>query len=68
MDHLDFKAAVSEIGEAVKYLRETQGAPKIAVVGFCMGGALALAAAQHAGVDCAVVFYGTPDPAICDVS
>jgi carboxymethylenebutenolidase len=30
-----------------------------------MGGALTFAAAQHAGVDCAAPFYGTPDPAVC---
>ena len=35
-------------------------------MGFCMGGALALIAAQHADdVVCAAPFYGTPDPAIC---
>lgn len=36
-------------------------------MGFCMGGALTFAAAQHAGVDCAAPFYGIPDPAICQV-
>lgn len=35
--------------------------------GFCMGGALAFCAAQHAGVAAAAPFYGTPNPAICQV-
>lgn len=65
MSSLDFPAAVKELGEAVAYLRST-GAPKVGCVGFCMGGALTFAAAQHAGVDAAAPFYGIPDPAICD--
>eukprot|EP00882_Tetradesmus_deserticola_P011083 GHRQ01011718.1.p1 GENE.GHRQ01011718.1~~GHRQ01011718.1.p1 ORF type:complete len:281 (+),score=86.17 GHRQ01011718.1:216-1058(+) len=65
MNNLDFKAAVAELTDAVVYLRST-GSPKVGVVGFCMGGALTFAAAQHAGVDCAAPFYGIPDPAICD--
>ena len=37
------------------------------VVGFCMGGALSFAAAQHAKVAAAAPFYGTPNPGICQV-
>jgi dienelactone hydrolase len=66
MNHLDFKAAVSEVKAAADYLRGS-GAAKVGVVGFCMGGALSFAAAQHAGVDCAAPFYGVADPAICQV-
>eukprot|EP00878_Enallax_costatus_P008358 GHUV01008736.1.p1 GENE.GHUV01008736.1~~GHUV01008736.1.p1 ORF type:complete len:169 (+),score=42.35 GHUV01008736.1:487-993(+) len=65
MNNLDFKAAVGEVTDAVKYLRSS-GSSKVGCVGFCMGGALTFAAAQHAGVDCAAPFYGIPDPAICD--
>lgn len=65
MSNLDFPGAVKELGEAVKYLKST-GATKVGVVGFCMGGALSFAAAQHAGVDAAAPFYGIPDPAICN--
>lgn len=36
-------------------------------MGFCMGGALTLCAAQHAGVDAANPFYGLPGPEICQV-
>jgi carboxymethylenebutenolidase len=67
MTNLDFPAAVKELGEAVSYLKSS-GASKVGVVGFCMGGALTFAAAQHAGVSAAAPFYGIPDPAICDVS
>ena len=35
-------------------------------LGFGMGGALAFCAAEHAGVDCAVAFYGTPPPSACE--
>lgn len=36
-------------------------------IGFCMGGALTLCAAQHAGIDAANPFYGLPGPEICQV-
>lgn len=62
--NLDFKAAISELGQAVTYLRST-GSPKVGCIGFCMGGALTFCAAQHAGVDCAVPFYGTPSRDVC---
>eukprot|EP00887_Chlorella_sp_A99_P001466 scaffold8.g1466.t1 len=63
MSNLDFPGAVEEIKEAVEYLR-AKGAKKVGTTGFCMGGALSLAAAQHAGVDAAAPFYGLPDPAL----
>eukprot|EP00884_Botryococcus_braunii_P019875 jgi/Botrbrau1/6571/Bobra.40_2s0034.2 len=59
MNNLDFNEAVKEIAEAAKFLR-AEGAPKVGVTGFCMGGALTLLAAEHAGVDAAAPFYGTP--------
>ena len=65
MTSLDWPNAKDELVECAKYLRAS-GSPKVGVVGFCMGGALALIAAQHADdVVCAAPFYGTPDPAIC---
>ncbi|KAL4852950.1 putative carboxymethylenebutenolidase [Chlorella vulgaris] len=48
LSKLDWAQAVQDIKQAV------------GAIGFCMGGALSLAAAQLAGVDCAVAFYGTP--------
>eukprot|EP00877_Chromochloris_zofingiensis_P002022 jgi/Chrzof1/11820/Cz06g11060.t1 len=63
-NELDFKQAINEVTAAVDHLRSS-GSKKVGVVGFCMGGALAFCAAQHSGVDAAVPFYGTPDPAVC---
>lgn len=63
MNNLDWQRAVSEICECVEYLR-ANGCSKIGVVGFCMGGALSGACAQHCNVDCAVSFYGTPPEAL----
>ncbi|KAK9827756.1 hypothetical protein WJX74_000860 [Apatococcus lobatus] len=63
MNNLDWPRAVDEIKEAVKYVKE-QGASQVGAVGFCMGGALACLAAEHAGAAAAVPFYGTPDPAL----
>lgn len=39
--------------------------PQVGCIGFCMGGALTLCAAQHAGVDAAAPFYGIPGAEIC---
>ncbi|KAK9839656.1 hypothetical protein WJX81_003894 [Elliptochloris bilobata] len=58
-DSLDFKEATEEIEIAAQWLRQT-GAPKVGCIGFCMGGSLSLIAAEHAKVDAAVSFYGTP--------
>ena len=33
---------------------------QVGSIGFCMGGALSLAAAQLANINCSVPFYGTP--------
>ena len=59
MSNLDFPKAIGEIGEAAEYLFSS-GSPKVGVAGFCMGGALAFFAAQHAKVNCAAPFYGSP--------
>ncbi len=64
MNNLDFLAAIDELKQAAAYLRST-GAQRVGCIGFCMGGALTLAAAQHAGVDAAQAFYGIPGKQIC---
>lgn len=60
MKALDFGKAVQEIAGAVAFLRErTSG--KIAITGYCMGGALAFASAVHIrGLAAVVPFYGLP--------
>ncbi|MEZ5962218.1 MAG: dienelactone hydrolase family protein [Planctomycetota bacterium] len=62
MEGLDWGLAVRELTGAVDYLRG-QGCEKVGVVGFCMGGALAVLAAAQSGVDAAVSFYGFPPDA-----
>jgi carboxymethylenebutenolidase len=58
----DFQRAVGEIGEAVAYLRSHPRCNgRVAVAGFCLGGALTLAAARYVpALDAAVPFYGLP--------
>ncbi len=63
---LDQAAAVQEIGAAASYL-QTQayvGSEQIGVMGFCLGGALALQAGRaHTNVGATIAFYGrTPPP------
>lgn len=62
MTALDSAAAMTEIAAAVAYLKEhPRGNGKVGVIGFCMGGALAFAAACHVeGLSAVVPFYGTP--------
>jgi len=62
MGGLDWQRAVADIGDAVAHLRgHARSNGKVAVVGFCMGGALTFAASRHVeGLACAVPFYGVP--------
>jgi carboxymethylenebutenolidase len=66
MSGLDFTQAThQDVRGAVKYLKAL--GPKAAVMGFCMGGALAIAALVHVPeADAGVCFYGIPDPAFAD--
>jgi carboxymethylenebutenolidase len=56
MERLDWHKAVADLHSAGHHLRGL-GAPKVAVVGFCMGGALALLASDR-GFEAAVACYG----------
>ena len=68
MGALDFKAACAEISSAASYLLST-GSPKVGITGFCMGGALTLAAMSvGADVVAGAPFYGVPNAAYFDVS
>ncbi|MDE1989709.1 MAG: dienelactone hydrolase family protein [Betaproteobacteria bacterium] len=60
MSGLDFSGATHEdIRGAVRHLLTLS--PKVGVMGFCMGGALAIASAVHVPeVSAAVCFYGIP--------
>ncbi|SNX29526.1 carboxymethylenebutenolidase [Polynucleobacter meluiroseus] len=61
MSGLDFgDAAGQDIRGAVQYLKAT-GSTKVAVTGFCMGGALTILSACHVPeLDATVVWYGFP--------
>jgi carboxymethylenebutenolidase len=62
MKALDFPRAVQEIAAAVAYLREhPRSTGKIAVSGYCLGGALSFATAVNVrGLAAVVPFYGLP--------
>ncbi|HLF59340.1 MAG TPA: dienelactone hydrolase family protein [Alphaproteobacteria bacterium] len=66
MNGLDFPAAThQDIRGAARHLKNLGG--KVAVMGFCMGGALTLAAAVHVReIDAAVCFYGIPPKDFAD--
>lgn len=63
MGALDKAAAVAEIGDSVANLAgDARCNGKVAVVGFCLGGALTLASSANlSGIVAAVPFYGLPD-------
>jgi len=67
MGELDWPDAVfQDVQGAVNSLLES-GSPQVAVLGFCMGGALAIAAGVHTQkLDCAVCFYGIPPKELAD--
>jgi carboxymethylenebutenolidase len=62
MNALDKRQAMKEIGDAVSFLRSHERSTgKVAVTGFCMGGALAFgAAATISNLAAVVPFYGLP--------
>jgi carboxymethylenebutenolidase len=68
MQGLDFRDAASQDTRgAAQYLKKAGG--KVGVIGFCMGGALALLAAMHLPeIDAAVSWYGAPPPEAGDPS
>jgi len=68
MGALDFKVAVNEIRQGVDFLK-AGGSPKVGCAGFCMGGALTLAAlASDVGLDSGCPFYGTADRSSFDTT
>lgn len=67
MKGLDWSRAVADIGLCVEYLK-AQGVERIAVMGFCMGGALTLTAcAKVSGLAAGVCFYGIPPGEVPDI-
>lgn len=66
MEGLDFVGASDQdIAGAVKHLAGTSG--KVGVMGYCMGGALTIAAcARVPGIACGVPYYGVPPRELAD--
>jgi carboxymethylenebutenolidase len=66
MNGLDFPGAVhQDIQAALDYLKAS--APKTGITGYCMGGALTVAAAARlTGLGAASMFYGIPPKAFAD--
>nr|KAJ3420760.1 hypothetical protein HK105_005280 [Polyrhizophydium stewartii] len=63
MNGLDWHQAVKDVKIAIEYLR-TRGVKKVGIVGFCMGGALAIAAGVHVPeLSAGICFYGIPPAA-----
>jgi carboxymethylenebutenolidase len=61
MEGLDFGDAATQDARGAASQLRSLGSDRVAVMGFCMGGALAMLAAIHdADFDAAVVFYGHP--------
>ncbi|GIL44236.1 hypothetical protein Vafri_1755 [Volvox africanus] len=56
---LNWTRGIDDVVKAVEYLRRT-GSKKVAIIGFCQGGGMALCGAQFARVDAALPFYGIP--------
>jgi carboxymethylenebutenolidase len=57
MMRLDRARAVTEVGLALAELRR-RGCVKVGMIGFCLGGALSLAASAVCPVDATVAYYG----------
>ena len=68
MEGLDFPGAThQDLRGAVQHLKRSSG--KVAVMGYCMGGALTIASAVHvAECDAGVCFYGIPPKEFADAS
>jgi carboxymethylenebutenolidase len=62
MAALDFPAAVAEINDSITHLAgDARGNGKVALVGFCLGGALTFASlCSLSGIAASVPFYGVP--------
>jgi len=66
MTGLDFPDATHQDLRGATQFLKTQS-PKVAVMGFCMGGALTVAAAVHvAEMDAGICFYGIPPTGFAD--
>ncbi len=70
MTGLDFGGAVQDIQAAAQFLKREKKCEKVAVVGFCMGGALCLLSAtvDNNAVDATCAYYGIPPAPHFDIA
>jgi carboxymethylenebutenolidase len=69
MTGLDFGGAVVDVAGAAAYLKGHGSSDRVGVMGFCMGGALTIAALLNVpGLAAGVAFYGIPGPQAGDPS
>ncbi|MCJ1960371.1 dienelactone hydrolase family protein [Novosphingobium mangrovi (ex Hu et al. 2023)] len=54
----DFDAGIRDIEAVIHWIRNEAGVPKVALVGFCMGGKIAYQAAARTDIDASVGYYG----------
>ncbi|OWQ83129.1 carboxymethylenebutenolidase [Roseateles aquatilis] len=68
MNGLDFAdATTQDLQGALSYLRDELGCGKVGVMGYCMGGALTIAAGVHVpDLQAAVCYYGIPPTEFAD--
>ncbi len=67
LQKLDFAdAAQNAVRGAAQFLKRSS--PKVAVTGFCMGGAIAMLASTAPEISCVAPFYGLPPEQFLDVS
>lgn len=66
MKGLDWPGAIEDIRKGIQFLK-SKGAEKVAIVGFCMGGALVIASgAKVPELAAGSCFYGIPPAAFAD--
>jgi len=69
MEGLDFADAATQDASGASAFLRARGSHRVGVLGFCMGGSLAMLAAMHdADFDAAVIFYGYPPAGAGDLS
>lgn len=70
MSGLDWDGAVLDIEATARFLRENHNCHAVACTGFCMGGALTLAAMARSGdvVSVGSAFYGIPSADLADLT
>ena len=60
-EHLNWVKALKDIEKSAEYLKNNMNCQKIGIMGFCMGGALSIAAMTKTDIiTAAAPFYGIP--------